>query len=56
VLEGDPTVDIRNSRRITMVVARGVVLDASALAALRERGRVMAERITAWWRQQPQGR
>ncbi len=56
VLEGDPTVDIANTRRIAMVVVRGTVLDAPALAALRARGAAMAGRISAWWRAHPEGR
>jgi cytosine/adenosine deaminase-related metal-dependent hydrolase len=56
VLEGDPTVSIANTRRISMVVVRGTVLDTAALAAMRERARVMAERISAWWRQHPEAR
>lgn len=56
VLDGDPTVDIARTRRIAMVVVRGTVLDPPALAALRARGRAMAERISAWWRQHPEGR
>lgn len=55
VLDGDPTAQIANTRRIAMVVVRGTPLDSAALAALHARGRTMAERITAWWRQRPPG-
>lgn len=49
VLQGDPTLDIRNTRRIEMVMTRGRLLDAAALARLREEGTAMARGVEAYW-------
>jgi hypothetical protein len=49
VLSADPTVDIANTRRIEMVMARGRLHDTAALAALRARGTAMAAEIQRYW-------
>jgi len=49
VLSADPTIDIRNTRRIELVVARGKVYDAAALTELRLRGELVAREIESYW-------
>ncbi len=49
VLDGDPTADIANTRRIAMVVARGRLFDRAALDAMIRRGREAA----AWYAPTP---
>jgi len=49
VLSADPTLDIGNTRRIEMVMARGRLHDAAALAALRARGTAAAAEIQRYW-------
>ncbi len=53
VLQGDPTRDIRNTRRVEMVMTRGRLLDAAALARLRAQGTAMAREIEAYWIARP---
>lgn len=49
VLDADPTLDIANTRRISMVVARGRAFDRRTLDAMREQGTSMAREIEAHW-------
>lgn len=56
VLAGDPTVDIANTRRIEMVMVRGRLHDARALAAWRAQGTSMAREVEAYWAQRAGGR
>ncbi|MEO7964133.1 MAG: amidohydrolase family protein, partial [Gemmatimonadaceae bacterium] len=49
VLDDDPTVNIANTRRISLVVSRGRAFDRRALDAMREAGTAMAREIEAYW-------
>jgi hypothetical protein len=49
VLTADPTLDIGHTRGIEMVMARGTLHDAAALAALRARGTAAAAAIQRYW-------
>ncbi|MCC6772667.1 MAG: amidohydrolase family protein [Gemmatimonadaceae bacterium] len=49
VLSADPTLDIANSRRIEMVMARGQLYDAARIDALRARATRSASEIETYW-------
>lgn len=56
VLTADPTLDIANTRRIEMVMARGQLYGGATLGSWRTAATAMAARIEAYWRAKEEAR
>lgn len=55
LLDGDPTLDIRNTRRIHAVVVRGRLHDRKALDEMLAMGSDAARPVADWWRRRSSG-